>query len=140
MNYKKFLIAFLAAGVVMNIIDFLVHGLILQSTYQAYPSLFNPMGTFNIGWFIFGDFVAAAVFVWVYNRVFDSFGGGIRGGLMYGLYAGILICFPAFLFFHLIFVSFPYSLSWIWTIYGIVAYAILGIVVGVLYRKQEAAA
>jgi hypothetical protein len=139
MNYKKFLLAFLVAGVVMNILDFIMHGMILRSTYQANPTLFNQPGTFK-GWFIFGDFVAMAVFVLVYNKVFDSFGGGVRGGLIYGLYAGVLMSFPGMIFLHLIFAGFPYSLSWIWTIYFIVAYAILGIVVGVLYKESKAAA
>jgi hypothetical protein len=135
MNVLKFLIAALVVGVVMNVLDFVVHGMILQGAYYSQlTGLFRQDAP--MAWFIIGDFVVALVFVWVYDRVHGSFGGGWKGGATYGLFAGILVNFPTWLFANLMYVGFPYSLAWILTIYGILWTVIAGAVAGMLYKKE----
>ena len=134
MNLKKLLLATIAVGVVWNVLDFVIQGQVLQGAYYSkLTSLFRsdpPMALFA-----FGDLVAALVFVWVYDRVYGSFGGGPRGGATYGFYAGILVNFPTWLFLNLMFVGFPYGLAWVWVIYGILAGVIGGAVAGAMYSK-----
>jgi hypothetical protein len=132
MNVKKLLLATVVVGVVMNIVDFLVQGQLLAGLYANLP-LFKREPP--IPWLVFGNFVTALVFVWVYDRVQSSFGGGVKGGATYGLYAGILINFPTWIFAHLIFEGFPYSLAWTWTLVGVVWCVIAGAVAGALYKK-----
>jgi hypothetical protein len=132
MDVKKLLLATLAVGVVANVFDFVVQGQLLASYYASLP-LFNR--EMPIHWLVIGDFVAALVFVWVYARVQGSFGGGPKGGATYGLYAGILVNFPTWIFAHLLFVGFPYSLSWIWTAIGVAWCVIAGAVAGAVYKK-----
>ena len=43
--------------------------------------------------------------------------------------------FPSNIFLHLLIQGFPYALSWIWTIYGIVWYVVLGAIAGAMNRK-----
>lgn len=134
MKSSKFWIAVLVGGVIANVVDFLVQGLWLSSAYyNQMPDLFN-MGT-SVANYIFGDFVAVFVLVWVYDRVGGSFAAGPKGGMVFGFYAGVLINFPMAIFLHLMFKGFPYGLSWIWMIYGIILYTILGSVIGGLYKK-----
>ena len=78
------------------------------------------------------------MFVWVYDRVYGSFGGGAKGGATYGLYAGVLLNFPIWILMHMMFKGFPYGLSWIWTITGIIYAIAIGAAVGALYKKGEA--
>lgn len=134
MNWKKLLLASLVVGVVMNIVDFVVQGQILQNAYYSrLTSLFRADAPMH--WLIVGGFVGAFVFVWIYDRVYASFGGGPKGGATYGLYAGILVNFPTWIFMNLLIVGFPYSLAWIWTIYGVVWGVIAGAVAGAAYKK-----
>ncbi len=137
MNVKKLLLATIVVGVVANIWDFIVHGQILTSAYYStMPNLFNanpPMG-----WFIFGDFVFALVFVWVYDKVYGSFGGGPKGGMTYGFYVGVLLGFPYQLYNAGVYVGFPYALAWIWVIVTIIAGVIFGAVTGAMYKKEAA--
>jgi hypothetical protein len=132
MDVKKLLLATVAVGVVANVFDFVVQGQLLAS-YYASLTLFNK--EMPIHWLVVGDFVAALVFVWVYARVLGSFGGGPKGGATYGLYAGILVNFPTWIFAHLLFVGFPYALSWIWTAIGVAWCVIAGAVAGAVYKK-----
>ena len=134
MNVKKLLIATVAVGVVLNVLDYVVQMQILAGAYYS-----KLTGLFRadppIAMLVLGDFMAALVFVWVYDRVYGSFGGGPKGGATYGLYAGILLNFPTWIFFNLLLVGFPYALAWVWTIYGILAGVILGAVAGATYKK-----
>jgi hypothetical protein len=138
MNVKKLLLAALVVGVVANVLDFIVHGQILAGQYSQLPGLFRQ--DMPMAWLIIGDFVWALVFVWVYSRVYSSFSGGPKGGATYGLYAGILLNFPANLFMNVMFVGFPYGLAWIWVIWGIIAAVINGTVAGAIYKKEAAPA
>ena len=132
MNVKKLLLAAVAVGVVMNVVDFVVQGQLLAGLYAGLP-LFKRDP--SIHWLVIGDFVSALVFVWVYDKVLASFGGGPKGGALYGLYAGILMNFPTWIFSHLLFEGFPYSLAWTWTIVGVVWCVIAGTVAGMIYKK-----
>jgi hypothetical protein len=67
--------------------------------------------------------------------VFSSFGGGPKGGATFGVYAGVLINFPTWIFSHLLVDGFTYGLAWLWTVIGIVWAVIGGAVVGAIYRK-----
>jgi len=132
MNVKKLLLATVVVGVVMNIVDFVVHGQLLAGYYANLTLMKKET---PIHWLVIGDFVAALVFVWVYDRVLSSFGGGPKGGATYGLYAGILVNFPTWIFAHLLFEGLPYGLAWTWTLVGVVWCVIAGAVAGALYKK-----
>jgi hypothetical protein len=133
MNVKKILLTALAVGVVMNIFDFVVQGQLLQGYYSQF-SLFRK-GQPPIPWLVVGDFVAALVFVWVYDRVAAAFAGGPKGGATYGLYAGVLVNFPTWIFAYLLLEGFTYALAWVWTAIGILWCVIAGAVAGAVYKK-----
>jgi hypothetical protein len=132
MNVKKVLLTALAVGVVMNIFDFVVQGQLLAG-YNGQFSLMRKDPP--IPWLIVGDFVAALVFVWVYSRVASAFPGGPQGGATYGLYAGILVNFPTWIFAYLLIEGFTYGLAWVWTVVGIVWMVVAGAVAGAVYKR-----
>jgi hypothetical protein len=132
MNVKKLLLAAVAVGVVINIVDFVVHGHLLTGYYSQFSFFRKEM---PVQWLVIGDFVAALVFVWVYDRVFSSFGGGPKGGATFGLYAGVLVNFPTWILSHLLIDGFSYGLAWTWTAIGIVWAVIAGAVAGAVYKK-----
>jgi len=118
-------------GVVANVIDFVVQGNLLASYYAAPPFRQDT----NIVWLVVGDFVSALVFTWVYLTFAPAAGPGAAGGAKLGFYAGVLVSFPANIFLHLLIQGFPYSLSWIWTFYGVVWYVVLGTVAGAMNKR-----
>lgn len=134
MKSSKFWIAVAAAGVAMNVVDFVLQGMIMDKMYYSkHLDLFNMMA--NPAWYILGDFVAVLVLAWVYDKVSSSFASGWMGGAMYGLYAGILVNFPGQIFLHLYIRGFSYRLAWFNTIYGIVWAIIAGAIFVAVYKK-----
>lgn len=137
MNVKKLLIAALVVGVVLNVYDFVVHGVLLRGTYESLPDLFKQGG--SVTGFVIGDFVFALVFVWFYNRVSSSFGGGAANGAKFGFYVGVLLGFPAQLFSQMMFVGFPYTLAWEWVASAIVVGVLAGATAGAVYGTEAKA-
>ena len=139
MKSGKFWMAVVAAGVVANVVDFLLHGMVLQNMYYAkITDLFIQGG--SPAFFVVGDFVGMFVLAMVYDKVSGSFDKGWKGGALFGAYAGVLITFPGAIFYHLMFKGFPYALSWIWIVTGVIAYAINGAVLAAVYKKGEGTA
>ncbi len=137
MKSSKFWIAVLAAGFAANVFDFIVQGNLLWKMFYAnLPALYNQTG--NPLWLTLTDFIAVAVFAWFYDVVYKSFEGGMKGGMKFGLYAGIFLNFPAWLFAHFLFNGFPYGLSWVLTIYGVIWGMVVGSIIGMMYKKETA--
>jgi hypothetical protein len=137
-NVKKLVLAAIAVGIAVNVFDFVVHGLLLGSTYASLPEVFRQEN--NVGWLVALDFLMALVFVWVYVRVRASFAPGATGGAAFGLYAGVLLGFPMQLFAVLMYEGFPYWLSWAWVVHAIAWGVLAGAVAGAVYGRGAASA
>ncbi|MBK6798255.1 MAG: hypothetical protein IPG76_16125 [Acidobacteria bacterium] len=134
MNLKKFIITGLATGVVGTIYDLVVNGFLLQGpVYSKHMSLFRQDS--SMLWLTVANFVGALVFVWFYTKVKGSFSEGWKGGATYGLYAGILINFPTWIFAHLLFNNFSYIVAWAIILSGIGWGIVAGAVAGTLYKN-----
>ena len=100
---------------------------------SAIPGLVAP----QMMWLIIGGLVGGAVLVWVYEKVQGSFGSGAMSGAKFGLYAGILMHFPLWLYFTL-YVAWPYRAMWHFTLVNIVLMVINGALIGLVYQKVGA--
>lgn len=134
MKSGKFWIAVLVTGIVANVIDYCFYALWMGPTYMmTNPMLFRQ--DTNPVWFVVGDFISVFILAWVLDRVSSSFGSTPRDGAKAGLYLGILVSFPTFIFMHLMFNGYPYGLSWISTIYGILWYVVMGAILAAMMKK-----
>lgn len=138
MKSGKFWLAVLVAGIVANVLDMVVQAHVLTNLYYSKMAEVMKPDT-AIGWFVFGDFVAVLVLAWVYDKVGSVFGGGIKGGAIAGFYLGVLASFPSYHFIFLMFKSYPYSLAWANTIYGILWYVVAGTILAAVMKKGVAA-
>jgi hypothetical protein len=139
MKSSKFWMAVLVCGVVANIVDWAFYTQWLGPTYMmSNPILFRQ--DTNPAWFVIGDFVSVFVFAWVFDKVSSVFGSTPKDGAKAGLYLGILVSFPTYIFMNLMFNGYSYSLSWISTIYGVLWYIGVGALLALLMKKSPASA
>jgi len=86
MNRKKVLLGGLAAGVVLNIIDYLSNAVILADRMRADSNAFKPglgdqlaaMSGGQIAGYVFFDFIVGILLVWTYAAIRPRFGPGAR--------------------------------------------------------------
>jgi hypothetical protein len=131
MNWNRILLGGVAAGIVINVADFVMHGVMLAPTYTRYAEVFtqtpaNPLW-FTVVALCLG--VAAAI---LFGRTRAAWASGWRGGLTFGFFLGLVGFFPGF-YNPLVLDGFPYYLSWCWggitMIDSLLAGAVLGAIV-----------
>ncbi len=132
MNLSALLKLGMVTGVVLNILDFIVQGNLLAGMYAANPAFRNTADL--VPYLVAGDFAAAFVFCWAYLKLGAATGAGAGGGAVFGLYAGVLIGFPTWIFVHLLVNGIPYGMTWILTIWQVIAYVIIGAVAGAMRK------
>ena len=127
---RRVIIAVVAVFVAWSIMDILLHGVLLQSTYAATANLWRPVGEMNRPLMSLVTLVYAACFVAIYGYLIEqkSLVSGIRFGALLGLATGISMGFGSYGFMPI-----PLTLAWSWFIgswiEGIVAGAIVGAIV-----------
>jgi hypothetical protein len=87
---KRVILAVLAVFVVSQLLDFVIHGLILMKTYQETASLWRPMDEMKMGLMRLVGLVVATTFVVIYAGLIHekSVANGLKYGLIYGVGAG----------------------------------------------------
>ena len=136
MRLRNVLLATVAVGVAVNVYDYILHAVLLQGPlYSHLTGLMRPDASIPL--LVLTDFVAALVFVWVYDRVHSAFAPGPRGGATFGLYAAVLVGFPTWISCSLLIVGFTYGLAWAWTLAGLGWGLLAGAIAGGLYGARS---
>lgn len=101
MNTNKILLGGVVAGVVMNVIDFVINKFILGARMMAESNAFKPgmadqmMGASTMASYIIMDLVLGILLVWTYAAIRPRFGPGMKTAtyvaLLFWALAGIFL-------------------------------------------------
>jgi hypothetical protein len=132
---KRYVLAVVAIFIAWFAMDFLIHGVILKSAYEATAHLWRPMAEMNMGLMHAITFAAAIAFTGIYALLVQpkSICSGVRFGLLYGLAAGLPMGFGTFSVMPI-----PLSMAAIWFVGTIVEAVIGGIIAGALIKPCDA--
>ncbi len=140
-NTSKVVVGGLVAGVVMNVIDFVINNFILKDAFASALNAVNPslaakaMTGSAIAVFVISDFLFGLTFVWLYAAIRPRFGPGPKTAVI----AGIAV-WAAASFAFLINVGLGFF-SWNVFLMGAVASLINALIsanVGAMLYKEEA--
>ena len=136
---KKFWTGFIVIFILWNVLDYVVHGVILSSAYQSEDvmKLMRPDMQSKMWIFYVTSLIMAFFFTLIFSKGYE--GKGITEGIRYGLYVGLLMATPMAYSSYAMY-PLPYSLVLQWFIYGIIHYVILGVVLAAVYGKKAAPA
>ncbi len=138
-NLGRVLLGGLLAGVVLNVGEFLLNGVVLANDMKADMERFNlsePGPTFFVN-AIVATFVVGIVIVYVYAAIRTQFGAGVKTAI----YAGLMAWFFAYVYPGVIYGSmglFGAKLLLIGVVWGLVEYAIGAVAGAWLYKEAEA--
>ena len=132
---KKFWIGFIVIFVTMNVLSYIIHGVILSGFYQSdemrnvwRADMDSKMWIFYLV-YVFVSFF----FTLIYSKWYK--GKGIIEGVQYGVYIGFLMSVPAAYSTYAM-IPMPYSVAVQWLIYGLIQYIIMGILIAAIYGKK----
>lgn len=119
---KRVLIAIVAVFVIWSVLDFVIHGVLLEPTYRATAQLWRPMNEMKMGLLHFVTLVSSACFVGIYALLIQpkSLAIGLTYGLIYGVSTGFGMGYGTYSFMPI-----PHYLALVWFI-GVLVEATVG--------------
>lgn len=130
---KKLWIGFIVVFVAMEIMMYLIHGVLMESTYQATQSLWRPDMESLMWVYHVLAVIGAFFFTLIFSKGYE--GKGVVEGLRYGLYIGIWMA-SGMAYGTYSMINIPYSMALQWFIYGIVEFVIYGFLLAIVFGKQ----
>lgn len=131
---RKFPIASFAVFIAWSALDFVIHGMLLQKTYQATASMWRPMDDMNIGLMHAVTLIAALAFTGIYHVIAreKSPRTGVVYGLLYGVATGVSMGFGSYCYMPI-----PLSLAWGWLLGTLVEATAGGLIAGAILRQES---
>ena len=131
---KKFLLGTVAVFIVWQVLDYLIHGVLLMDTYTATADMWRP--EMNMGLLMVVGLIAAAAFVYIYAAFVgnQSTATALKYGLVYGIGAGVSMGYGSYAVMDI-----PYNMALIWFL-GAIVEALAGAYAMSLVVKPEATA
>lgn len=133
MNWTRVLLGGLVAGIVTNLADFVMHGMIMANTYKKYDQVFTQTQASP------AKFAAVAIMISIFVAILfaktrGSWADGAKGGVTFGLWFGLAIFFLNF-YSPLVIAGFPYYLGWCWGGMGLIDSLLGGAVLGAIIKR-----
>lgn len=128
---KKSLLAIVAVFVSWQILDFVIHNVILMGTYAATQELWRPMEEMKMGLMIIVSLVSAASFVLIYDWFFKekNMMTGLKYGLIFGIGIGISMGYGTYSVQPIL-----YSTALGWFLGTVVETTVAGIITGLIIK------
>ena len=94
-NWGRVVLGGLLAGLVLNVLDFLVNGVWLASEWNAAMQALGkgPVTAALIKWFVIYDFLIGIFMVWLYAAIRPRYGAGVRTAVYAGVATWLVIGF-----------------------------------------------
>ena len=129
---KRIILAVVVVFIAWSILDFILHGLLLRSTYEATANLWRPMDQMNMSLMYFVTLVFAACFVLIYGLQVGqkSLVSGIQFGMFFGLATGTSMGFGSYTYMPI-----PLTLAWSWFLGSWIEAIAAGVIVGAIMKS-----
>jgi len=131
---RKTILTIIAVFVTWAALDFILHGLLLVSTYEATAHLWRSMEEMKAMLMYGVTFVAATVFVSIYKLLCSdsSLGTGLKFGALVGLFYGTLMGWGSYCYMPI-----PLSLALSWFIGIFIEMSLGGLIIGKVFAKKS---
>ncbi len=133
MNIKRFVYACIAVFVTFQVLDFIIHGIILGPTYESLKDVWRPDMMSKMWIMYITSLVLSLLFVYIFTKGYE--GKGIAEGIRYGIIIGLLMNAVG-MFSQYVVYPIPLSLAIQWFVFGMIEFLICGIVVALVYRPK----
>lgn len=131
---KRIIFAIVTIFIAWSVLDMVIHGMLLQKTYEATANLWRPMEEMDMTLMYIVTLAYTACFVFIYS-VFvgnKSVATGIKFGALFGLAAGISMGFGSYSYMPI-----PLSLAVSWFTSTLIEAIVAGALVGVIVKQEQ---
>ncbi len=133
MNWKRLIIAWIAVFIAFQVMDYVVHTLILGPTYMAMTDVWRSDMMDKMWMFIPMGIIITFLFVYIFVKGYEN--KGRMEGLRYGLIIGLFMNIPAAFSSHVLY-PIEMGLAVKWFVFGMVEFIIAGIILAAIYKPK----
>ncbi len=133
MNWTKILGAGLIGGIVVALVNYVLHGIIMADSYKKYSDAFSQVPA-NPVWFFVVAIAIAIFFAILFTKTRSCWAEGAKGGMVFGFWIGMVAFFANF-YDPLVINGFPYHLAWCHGGIGVIGAVIGGAVIGLIIKR-----
>ena len=130
---KKVLIGTVVVFIILEVLDIIVHGVILMSAYAATQNVWRPDMMEKMWIMHVVKIVVSFFFAFIFSKGYE--GKGIMEGVRYGLYVGVMMA-VGMAYGTYAMIAIPYSLALQWFLYGILEYVIAGTALSYVFGRK----
>lgn len=132
--FKKTVLAIVAVFLVFSVLDFIIHGVLLKSAYQATAHLWRPESEMNMLLMSFVTLLFSIGFVLIYSLLVNpkSMSASLKYGLIFGAASAVSMGLGSYGYMPI-----PLSLGMYWLIATLLEIIIAGAVVGLIVRPSN---
>ena len=130
---KKACLAVVAVFICWAVVDFVIHGILLQTSYAATAALWRPMAEMKMGLTYLVTFLNCLVFVLIYALLVGNkrLGTGLVYGCLFGLGAGISMGYGTYSVQPI-----PYSMALSWFLGASFRGILAGLITGAIVKDD----
>ncbi len=135
MNIKRFLIAVALVFTAFQLMDILIHGILLMKSYEALASVWRP-NLISLSWIMYvSGLIFSTLFVYIFIKGYEGTGilEGVRFGIAIGLFINLVGALNQYVIYPL-----PFMLAVQWFVYGTIECIIAGAIAAAAYREKGA--
>lgn len=133
MKNKTFWIGFVVIFVLLQVMNFLLHGVVLDPAYQKLTTVFRAQEAMMamMPWM----WISGAVLLFFFAHIFTlgREGKGAAEGARYGVLMGLFYSVPTAIDQHVVY-PVPADIAVIWAIAGVFSFTICGMVFAAIYK------
>lgn len=132
---KKAILAIVAIFISWQILDFLIHAVLLGSQYEMTQHLWRPMDEMNNLLMALVSLVSAIAFVLIYTQFFavKNLSTGFQYGLIFGIGVGFSMGFGTYSVQPI-----SGTIAWGWFLGTVVEAIVAGLILGAIVKDQPA--
>jgi hypothetical protein len=129
---KRILLAAVAVFVAWEVLDFVIHGVVLREAYAATPGVWRPMAEIKMGLMYVVGAIAAFCFAGIYGWLVrpKSLRAAINFGMLFGIGAGVSMGYGSFAVMPI-----PYVMAVTWFVGTLVQALVAAVLVGLIVRE-----
>jgi hypothetical protein len=129
---KRIVIGGIVVFIAWEVLDYVLHGVVLKSQYEATASLWRSMGEMKLGVLAVAVLISAFAFTAIYGWLVGkkSVGRGFTYGLLYGIATGVAMGYGTFAVMPI-----PYVMAFGWFIGSLIETCVAGLLVGLIVKE-----
>ena len=131
MNLKRYIAASLAVFAGSQVLDYLIHNVMLQGLYAETKHLWRPDMASKMWIMQVDSLVTSFLFVYIFTKGYE--GKGIMEGFRFGLIVGLFTSLPMGYGSYAV-MPIPYELAFKWFLYGTAETIVVGMIAALIYR------